>query len=265
MADGTQIARELIVAKSLCVAFGPDRVVDHVDLTIHENEIVTVIGPNGSGKTTLVRALLGLVAPAAGAIERADRLTIGYVPQILSVDATLPLTVGRFLGLGTGASDADMRAALEEVGVREAMDQAVQALSGGQMRRVLLARALLRDPDLLELDEPTAGVDFTGQAELYELIRHIRDRRRCGVLLVSHNLHLVMAATDRVVCLNRHICCEGLPASVSRNPAYLDLFGPETAATLAVYTHQHDHEHDLAGAAVEPHHPSIPEHSKHDG
>jgi len=252
MPDGADVARQLIAARGLCVAFGAERVIDHVDLAIHEGEIVTVIGPNGSGKTTLVRALLGLVAPVDGAVERADGLTIGYVPQILSVDATLPLTVGRFLGLGTGAGGADMRGALEEVGVTGAMGQAVQALSGGQMRRVLLARALLRDPDLLVLDEPTAGVDFTGQAELYELIRRIRDRRRCGVLLVSHNLHLVMAATDRVVCLNRHICCEGLPDAVSRNPAYLDLFGPETAAAVAVYTHQHDHEHDLTGAPVAP-------------
>lgn len=270
MPDGGDIARPLIAAKGLCVAFGADNMIDHVDLAVHESEIVTVIGPNGSGKTTLVRALLGLVAPASGVVERADRLIIGYVPQILSVDATLPLTVGRFLGLGTGASEADMQGALAEVGVKEAMDKAVQALSGGQMRRVLLARALLRDPDLLVLDEPTAGVDFAGQAELYDLIRRIRDRRRCGVVLVSHNLHLVMAATDRVICLNRHICCEGLPDSVSRNPAYLDLFGPEAAAAVAVYTHQHDHEHDLTGAAVAPHHPSsphksTPEHSKHDG
>jgi zinc transport system ATP-binding protein len=263
MADGSTetslVARQLITAQGLCVAFGGDPVIDHVDLTIHAGEIVTVIGPNGSGKTTLVRALMGLVAPKAGTVERADALTIGYVPQLLSVDATLPLTVRRFLALGTTAKEVDMRAALDEVGITGAIDQAVQTLSGGQMRRVLLARALLRDPDLLVLDEPTSGVDFTGQAELYDLIRRIRDRRQCGVLMISHNLHLVMAATDRVVCLNHHICCEGLPDSVSRNPAYLDLFGHGAAAAVAVYTHQHDHEHDLTGAAIEPH-----DHAHHD-
>ncbi len=253
MADGGPVARTLITARGLCVAYGAEPVLDRIDLTIHAGEIVTVIGPNGSGKTTLVRALMGLVAPGSGTVERADALTIGYVPQNLSVDATLPLTVRRFLGLGTTAEEVDMRAALVEVGITGAMDQAVQTLSGGQMRRVLLARALLRDPDLLVLDEPTSGVDFTGQAELYDLIRRIRDRRQCGVLLISHNLHLVMAATDRVVCLNHHICCEGLPDSVSRNPAYLDLFGPASAATVAVYTHHHDHRHDLTGAPVEPH------------
>ena len=265
MADGGLVPRPLITAQGLCVAYGAEPVLDRIDLTIHAGEIVTVIGPNGSGKTTLVRALMGLVAPGSGTVERAAALTIGYVPQTLVVDATLPLTVRRFLALGTTAEDGDMRSALDEVGIGGGMDQPVQTLSGGQMRRVLLARALLRDPDLLVLDEPTSGVDFTGQAELYDLIRRIRDRRQCGVLLISHNLHLVMAATDRVVCLNHHICCEGLPDSVSRNPAYLDLFGPGAAATVAVYTHRHDHRHDLTGAPVEPADPSQHKHGHHDG
>jgi zinc transport system ATP-binding protein len=243
-------ADPMIAARGLCVSFGADRVLDRVDLALCAGEIVTLIGPNGSGKTTLVRTLLGLVEPTEGAVEREPGITVGYVPQRLEIDATLPLTVGRFLTLGTNANADDCRAALEEVGVAGAMAQPVQALSGGQLRRVLLARALLRDPDLLVLDEPTSGVDFTGQAELYELIRRIRDNRSCGVLLVSHNLHLVMAATDRVLCLNRHVCCEGRPEAVSRNPSYLELFGTDAAAALAVYTHQHDHAHDLSGEPI---------------
>ena len=243
-------ADPMIAASGLCVSFGADRVLDRVDLALCAGEIVTLIGPNGSGKTTLVRTLLGLVQPTEGSVEREPGITVGYVPQRLEIDATLPLSVGRFLTLGTHANVDDCRSALEEVGVAGAMAQAVQALSGGQLRRVLLARALLRDPDLLVLDEPTSGVDFTGQAELYELIRRIRDKRSCGVLLVSHNLHLVMAATDRVLCLNRHVCCEGRPEAVSRNPSYLELFGTDAAAALAVYTHQHDHAHDLSGEPI---------------
>jgi zinc transport system ATP-binding protein len=248
--SATIVAEPMIAARGLCVSFGADRVLDRVDLALRAGEIVTLIGPNGSGKTTLVRTLLGLVEPTEGSVERKPGVTVGYVPQRLEIDATLPLTVGRFLALGTHANEVDCRAALDEVGVSGAMDKAIQSLSGGQLRRVLLARALLRDPDLLVLDEPTSGVDFAGQAELYELIRRIRDLRRCGVLLVSHNLHLVMAATDRVVCLNHHVCCEGLPEAVSRNPAYLEMFGTDAAAALAVYTHQHDHAHDLSGEPI---------------
>jgi zinc transport system ATP-binding protein len=234
----------LIVAHGLTVAYGDAVVVDHVDLAVRPREIVILIGPNGSGKTTLVRAMLGLVEPVSGAVTRRDDLVVGYVPQHLHIDPTLPMTVRRFLGLRTRATAKDLAAAAAEVGVPDALERQVQGLSGGQMRRVLLARALLRDPDLLVLDEPTTGVDIAGQAALYDLVRRIRDTRGCGVLLISHNLHLVMAAADRVVCLNRHVCCEGQPASVSRNPAYLGLFGPDAAAALAVYAHHHDHDPD---------------------
>lgn len=245
-----QDERYLIIGTGLTVRFGGHAVVDNVDITVASGEIVILIGPNGSGKTTLVRTLLGLVEPERGSVTRRERLVTGYVPQHLQVDPTLPLTVERFLRLGTRASSADLGAALKEVGVGPILGKPIQSLSGGQMRRVLLARALLRDPDLLVLDEPTSGVDVAGQAALYELVRTIRDRRGCGVLLISHNLHLVMAAADRVVCLNHHVCCEGQPASVSRNPAYLDLFGEDAARAIAVYTHDHDHDHDLSGAPV---------------
>tara|TARA_B100000676_G_scaffold313540_1_gene396823 strand:+ start:65378 stop:66214 length:837 start_codon:yes stop_codon:yes gene_type:complete len=242
----------LIRAKNLSVNRGGQPVVDKVNLVVRPGEIVTIVGPNGAGKSTLIRALLRLVEFEDGLVEREPGVVIGYVPQKLEIDLTLPIDVQRFLRLGAQSSESDMRLALEEVGVASTVKTPMQGLSGGEMRRVLLARALLRDPDLLVLDEPTAGVDFVGQAELYDLIRSIRDRRGCGVLLVSHNLHLVMAATDRVLCLNHHVCCEGKPDAVSRNPAYLELFGSEAVASaMAVYTHQHDHEHDLTGATVE--------------
>jgi zinc transport system ATP-binding protein len=244
--------RTLIAGAGLTVNLGGQAVVSSVDIAVRQGEIVILIGPNGSGKTTLVRTLLGLVDADRGTVTRKDGLVIGYVPQHLQIDPTLPLTVGRFLMLGTRATAKDLDAALREVGVADVLQSPIQTLSGGQMRRVLLARALLRDPDLLVLDEPAAGVDVAGQAALYELVRTIRDKRGCGVLLISHNLHLVMAAADRVVCLNHHVCCEGQPASVSRSPAYLDLFGADAARALAVYTHDHDHDHDLSGDPVVP-------------
>ncbi len=240
----------LLRLSGVTVRFGARATLDRVDVAVRRGEIVTVIGPNGSGKTTLVRAALGLIAPNQGEVVRAPGLKVGYVPQHLGVDRTLPLTVRRFLALSGASSRDDHERALAEVGVGYALDDPFQALSGGEAKRVTLARALLRKPDLLVLDEPTSNVDVAGQAEFYDLIRGLRDRRDCGVLLVSHDLHLVMRATDTVVCLNGHVCCSGRPDSVSRDPEYLALFGPRVAETLGVYAHDHDHRHDLAGGKV---------------
>ncbi len=240
----------LLRLSGVTVRFGGRATLDHVDVEVRRGEIVTVIGPNGSGKTTLVRAALGLVAPDEGEVTRLDGIKIGYVPQQLGVDRTLPLTVRRFLAMSGNSSREDHDRTLAEVGVGDVLDGPFQALSGGEAKRVTLARALLRRPDLLVLDEPTSNVDVAGQAEFYDLIRTIRDRHDCGVLLVSHDLHLVMRATDTVVCLNGHVCCSGRPDSVSRDPEYLALFGPRVAETLGVYAHDHDHHHDLAGEPV---------------
>jgi zinc transport system ATP-binding protein len=183
---------------------------------------------------------------------------IGYVPQRLQLDPVMPLTVERFLTIGLTASASALDGALAEVRATHLRRAPMHELSGGEFQRALLARALLRRPDLLILDEPGQGLDFSGQIELYALIEQIRDRRGCGVLLVSHDLHIVMAATDRVVCLNRHVCCSGQPEAVSRHPEYMALFGPRAAASLAVYSHEHDHAHDLAGEVV-PQDASAPE------
>ncbi len=249
--DGPAAAR-LVRATGVSVRIGGVAVLDRVDLAVDEAEIVTLIGPNGSGKTTFVRTVLGLVAPDAGEVWRRPGLRIGYVPQRLDIDRTLPLTVRRFVAMAGGGTGARLDAAAEEAGIGYLLDRSYHDISGGEAKRVLLARALLREPDLLVFDEPTANVDVAGQSEFYDLIGTIRDRRGCGVLLVSHDLHLVMAATDYVVCLNRHVCCSGRPESVTRSPEYLALFGPRIAQTHGLYTHDHDHRHDISGGATAP-------------
>jgi zinc transport system ATP-binding protein len=239
----------LVSARNLAFQAGGRALLHDVDLDVHDREIVTVIGPNGAGKTTLLRLILGLLSPSRGEVHLRDDVTVGYVPQRFSIDPSLPISVRGFLSLPKRKLEAEMRARLEEVGAPQLLDSPLQALSGGETQRVLLARALLRDPDLLILDEPAQAVDFSGQAELYELIAKTRDRRGCGVLIVSHDLHLVMASTDTVICLNQHICCAGQPETVEQHPEYRRLFGP-AAATLAVYHHEHDHHHDLEGNPV---------------
>jgi len=246
---GGLMSEALISLDQVTVHFAGQAVLDNIQLSVKAGEIVTLIGPNGAGKTTLVRAVLGLLKPDRGSVWRKPRLRIGYMPQKLQVDATLPLSVLRFLRLVPGVDRPRALAALEEVGATQVIDSPVQNISGGEMQRVLLARALLREPELLVLDEPVQGVDVNGQLELYSLITRLRERHGCGVLMVSHDLHLVMSTTDQVVCLNRHVCCSGHPEQVSGDPAFVELFG-KNAASLAVYHHHHDHAHDLHGAVV---------------
>lgn len=235
----------LIEAKGIEVSYGDRTVLSGANVSVRPGEIVTLIGPNGAGKTSLVRALLGLVKPTRGEVKRKAGLRIGYMPQRLSIDPALPITVKRFLQLG--APKGDCEAALVEVSAGHVSDHPMQGISGGELQRVMLARALLREPDLLVLDEPVQGVDITGQAEVYRLIQDIREQRGVGVVMVSHDLHVVMAQTDHVVCLNHHVCCAGHPEAVSRHPEFVALFGDEVASTLAVYAHHHDHEHGLDG------------------
>ena len=242
----------LIDAKALCLSLGGRDILQNVDLKLCANEIVTLIGPNGAGKTSLVKVVLGLTQPDSGTITRKPGICIGYMPQRLYVDANMPMTVERFLRFAD-PSKKHISQALEEVGTRHLIDNPLQGISGGEMQRILLARALLRKPQLLVLDEPVQGVDIAGQIELYQLISRIRDRHQCGVLMVSHDLHLVMAQTDTVVCLNHHICCHGHPEQVSNDPAYLELFGKQHSETLAVYQHNHDHNHNIHGDIVHKH------------
>ena len=240
----------LAAASHIDVSLGGRPVLSDVSLELPDGEIITLIGPNGSGKTTLIRVLLGLTKPDRGSVRLRAGLTIGYLPQRLQMDAILPLTAARFLTLRRRQTKAQIAALLEEVGAPHIADADVQALSGGEFQRLLLARALIGDPDLLVLDEPLQGVDFTGQINLFQLIKEVRETRGCGVLMVSHDLHLVMAGTHHVVCLSHHVCCSGQAEAVSQHPEYLALFGPRAAENLAVYTHAHDHHHDLSGGVV---------------
>lgn len=241
----------LIEARGIRLSRRGRNLLADVSLVVGQGNIVTLIGPNGAGKTTLVRVVLGLLSPDAGTVVRRPGLSIGYVPQRLFLEPTLPMTVAGFLDLGRrpfARRDRErQRRILGEVGVENVEGASLHDISGGELQRVLLARALLRDPDILVLDEPAQGVDVTGQAEIYELIARLRRERNVGVLLISHDLHLVMAATDHVVCLNGHVCCAGTPDSVSRDPAFATLFGERAASALAVYHHRHDHIHDPDG------------------
>jgi zinc transport system ATP-binding protein len=248
----------IVSARGLRVERGGRTILSDIDIDIRGGEIVTLIGPNGSGKTTLVRALLGLEPLTRGMVRRASGLIIGYVPQRFDIDTALPMTVRRFLSLGDGSRRRRVPEALAEVGAGRVMEQQLGELSGGELQRVALARALIGDPSLLVLDEPVRGIDYAGEAELYTLIARLRDVRGLGVLLVSHDLHVVMAWSNRVICLNRHVCCSGVPETVAHHPEYARLFGPEAARAFGVYHHRHDHRHDLAG---EPALPSAADHT----
>lgn len=236
-------AESLIDISGLTVRHGGNTILTNVDLSISPSEIVTIVGPNGSGKSTLLRAIIGAVAPATGQVRTGD-VRIGYVPQKLHIDPTLPMTVMRFLGLPTRVSKAKAIDALSEAGVPDIGGRQMVDLSGGQFQRVLLARALLTDPDILLLDEPTQGLDQPGAAAFYRQIEDVRARLGCAVLMVSHDLHVVMGASDRVICLNGHVCCHGTPEIVASAPEYRALFGTGTAGALALYRHHHDHSHD---------------------
>ncbi len=224
--------------------------VSGVDLSIARGEIVTLIGPNGSGKSTTAKLATGVLKPSTGRVTRKAGLRIGYVPQKLSIDWTLPLTVERLMTLTGRYSRGEISAALEAVGAERLLKAAVQELSGGEFQRVLFARAMIRKPDLLVLDEPVQGVDFSGEVALYDLVRTIRDTTRSGILMISHDLHVVMAETDTVICLNGHVCCRGTPSAVQRSPEYLRLFGERGGGALALYQHHHDHEHHDDGCVM---------------
>ena len=240
-------ASALVTATGLGISAGGRRILFDVDMALAPGEIVTIVGPNGAGKTTLLRALIGALKPSTGTVTRRPGLTIGYTPQRLSIGWTMPLTVRRFLEMGAGAKGhGNPEAALETVGIAHLASAQMSGLSGGELQRAALARALMRQPDLLALDEPTQGLDQTGEAAFYHLIDRVRAETGAAICMVSHDLHVVMSGSDRVICLNGHVCCEGAPVQVSTMPEYRALFGLGTQGALALYRHEHDHVHDHA-------------------
>lgn len=234
----------LIEVTDMTIRLGGNTVLSHVDFHMDEGEIVTIVGPNGSGKSTLLKAIIGAIRPSAGTVRLRPDLRIGYVPQKLHVDPTLPLTVQRFMNLPHQVAHADVRRALTEAGADDLGNRQMADLSGGQFQRVMLARALLSKPQLLILDEATQGLDQPGSAAFYRQIEQVRSDMGCAVLMVSHELHVVMAASDRVICLNGHVCCQGEPEHVASAPEYRALFGSGTQGALALYRHEHNHSHD---------------------
>ena len=233
----------LIRVENLSVAYGANTVLRNVNLSVTEGEIVTIVGPNGSGKTSLLRSIIGAATPQKGTIDTKPGLKIGYVPQRLHIDQTLPITVDRFMRLTERVSTGVSKAALDKAGVPDLLTRQMSQLSGGQFQRVLLARALINSPDVLLLDEATQGLDQPGSASFYRQIEAVRAETGCAILMISHDLHVVMSASDRVICLNGHVCCEGTPAVVASAPEYRALFGAGTGGALALYRHEHDHHH----------------------
>ena len=234
----------LIQVEDLTVRYGASTALSGVSLHVKPGEIVTIVGPNGSGKTSLLRAIIGAVKPAKGRVIHGSGVKIGYVPQNLHIDETLPITVSRFLKLPSYVAVVDISYALMQAGVPDLAKAQLSQLSGGQFQRVLLARALIGKPDLLLLDEATQGLDQRGSASFYQQIETVRQDTGCAILMISHELHVVMSASDRVICLNGHVCCEGTPAVVASAPEYRALFGTGTGGALALYRHEHDHNHD---------------------
>jgi len=292
-----QTTAPLIEAHHITQKFGDATVLKEISLTLHPKEIVTLIGPNGAGKSTLLKVLLGLIEPTAGQVIRKPGLRIGFMPQKIQIDATLPMSVERFLKLGlrkqpaitqvesliptsffksmknrflkgvkTFFSTADYNTTAinkiaEELNIQTLLQQPIQKVSGGEMQRILLARALIGEPELLVLDEPVQGVDLQGQTELYQYINRIRHERGYGILMVSHDLHIVMKNTDYVLCLNQHMCCSGLPQNVSESPEFQALFGTHTES-IAFYEHHHDntceHTHGQPHIELKPENPKPP-------
>ena len=250
----------LVELKDIQVQFGQYTALNNINLRVYPNSIITIVGPNGGGKSTLLKVLLKLLSPTKGAVIYNKNIRIGYVPQKIHLDHSFPITVEKFLSLKKGVKKAEIQQAMALLSITHLVHNNMQKLSGGEMQRVLLARAILNKPNLLVLDEPTQGVDINGQAELYQLIHQTQKVLNCAILMVSHDLHIVMADTNEVLCVNQHICCAGTPEAISNDPSFLHFFGDQLASNVAVYTHHHNHRHDMHGniCGLHPNHSTTP-------
>ena len=236
----------LLKVEKVGVSINDKSLVKGVSFEVKQNEIVTLIGPNGSGKSTTAKIALGIYKKIDGKVKKyTDK--IGYVPQKISIDWTLPIRVLDFMSLTENLTQDQINTALNLTGVEHLKDKNLSNLSGGEFQRVLIARAISKQPELLVLDEPVQGVDFKGEIALYELIKKISEKMQCGILLISHDLHVVMSATDFVICLNGHVCCSGTPQKVIKDNKYKELFGDRASNILSLYEHKHDHTHSQDG------------------
>ena len=235
----------LIEVQNLCVGYGNKEVLRNVNLSLNKNEIVTIVGPNGSGKTTLFKSIIGSTPISSGKVLIRPNLKIGYVPQVLNIDRSLPLTVERFLSLENRRHKREALSAQQVLDSNDLLFKQISTLSAGQLQRVLLARALINKPDVLLLDEATRGLDQPGSAAFYKKIEEIRNTSGCAILMISHDLHVVMSASNRVICLNGHICCQGEPQSVASSPEYKAMFGSNVDGTLALYQHNHNNNNQI--------------------
>lgn len=236
---------EFVKLKNVCVNLSHRSILTDISLSLISNRVLTLIGPNGAGKSTLVRIILGLIKPNSGTIIRSNNLSVGYVPQKLHLNTLLPITVERFMKLSRKTNNIKIEEMLKRVKAESLKFCQLQKLSGGEMQRILFAKALLNNPNLLVLDEPTQGVDVIGQLALYKLINEIRHELQCAILIVSHDLNFVMAKTDDVICLNNHICCSGTPETVCNNLEFISIFGLKRVQELAIYHHNHNHIHNF--------------------
>ena len=245
-----KITNALISAKNVSVLKHQKSILDNIDIQINKNDFITIIGPNGAGKTMLLKCLMGFYKPTSGRIERKEKLKIGYMPQSISIINTMPITVKDFITVRKEYDDISLNKVITEVSIGEIVNKQLSVLSGGEMQRVLLARSLLNNPDLLILDEPAQNLDISGQLNFYKLIQEIYSKRDISILMVSHDLHLVMVSTKKVLCLYKHICCSGAPQQIAKDPEFLPMFGKDMANMMSIYQHSHDHNHDhnhLAG------------------
>ena len=233
----------LIEGQNISVAKEAGRILDNVSLQIDEKDFLTIVGPNGAGKTMLLKCLLGVLSPDEGTVTHKPGLTIGYMPQSMEIDPVLPLSVKRFLTLNMTVETGFLDEIILETDIGHLVDRQMHALSGGEIQRVMLARALARDPDLLILDEPAQNLDISGQLEFYKLLERIYHDRQKAILMVSHDIHLVMASTQRVICLYHHVCCSGAPQAITQDPEFISIFGDDLSKMMAVYPHEHDHDH----------------------
>ena len=240
--------KKLIALENAGVMKNKKWLVRGITMSVSLGEIVTLIGPNGSGKTTTAKIALGLSNVSEGIAKRKNDLRVGYVPQKLQIDWTVPINVTRFMSLTNKISKKEIDFGLSLTDTHHLAREEMRGLSGGELQRVMVARAIALSPQLLVLDEPVQGVDFKGEETIYNLIEETRKKINCGILLISHDLHMVMSTTDRVICLNGHICCSGTPNFVANTPEFRELFGERMATSLAIYQHNHDHEHLVDGS-----------------